>query len=123
MTPEEQAFAAFLQAVDAIYIGIGVLSVAMSVVSVVLVALALRRDQPTLLSVGAVCWLSAAILSLVWVGQELWILTVLQAVSVPLVVALELGRHGLVRFRSARGVGRAPVSSTETPQTDAVATA
>ena len=116
MTPEEQAFAAFAHAVDAIYFGLGVLSAGTCVVAVILVILALRRDHATLLSAGAICWLSATILGLVWVGQGLWPLAVLQAASVPAVVLVELARRRLRRFVASRRASR-PVP----PHADVVA--
>jgi hypothetical protein len=116
VTPEEQAFAAFAHAVDAIYFGLGILSAGMCVVAVILVILALRRDHATLLSAGAICWLSATILGLVWVGHGLWPLAVLQAASVPAVVAVELARRRIRRLVASRRAGR-----RVTPHADVVA--
>ncbi|KJL24892.1 hypothetical protein NFX31_09900 [Microbacterium azadirachtae] len=113
MTPEEQAFAAFAHAVDAIYFGLGVLSAGMCVVAVILVILSLRRDHATLLSAGAICWLSATILGLVWIGQGLWPLAVLQAGSVPAVVTVELARRRFLGYLTSRRMSRSTASQTD----------
>lgn len=102
MTAEEQAFAALIHAVDAVYLSLGILSAGLSAVAMLVVVLALRNDRPSLLGAGVICGLAAAILGLVWIAQGSWPCAVLQAIAVPAVLATVLLRRRLRRYRSAR---------------------